>query len=295
MRKSRSLVEHVFSWIQIPLDSEGCWKWTGSKNKKGYGRLCRYDNGKSHSLIAHRVVYELFYGPIPSGMCVCHDCPGGDNPWCINPKHLWLGTNRENTHDAIYKGRGWWQKPNRPKKLVSEATRQKLSLKNRGSLSPRAKLTEDQVKEIIHNYTTGQFRYCDLAGKYNCSATTIGLILNGRIWRHVSAEIPLPNIASIEQIHALARRLSKPPSTSKPPRVPKLPKPSDPDWRQRISARHRGSGNSHAKLTEEKVSILRQDWHDGKGLSMMELALKYGVSWSAISHIIKGRTWRHIP
>ncbi len=69
-----------------------CWLWVGGHNNMGYGmhKCC----------LAHRVAYERMHGPIPEGMMVCHSC---DNPGCINPDHLWLGTNADNQRDASRK------------------------------------------------------------------------------------------------------------------------------------------------------------------------------------------------
>ena len=75
----------------------GCWLWGGGKNKKGYGQF--FLNSRR---LAHRVSYELFVGPIPDKLCVLHTC---DAPSCVNPNHLWLGTNQDNINDRVKKGR----------------------------------------------------------------------------------------------------------------------------------------------------------------------------------------------
>lgn len=74
----------------------GCWKWTGPTDRKGYGRW-----GKK---VASRHSWELANGPIPEGMWVLHHC---DNPPCVNPAHLYLGTNTENVQDRVARGRGY--------------------------------------------------------------------------------------------------------------------------------------------------------------------------------------------
>lgn len=84
----------------VEVQSNGCWLWRGSPEKRGYGRF--YMNG-NHNVRAHRAAYVLFRGEIPAGMLVCHSC---DNPGCVNPAHLWLGTGSDNMRDMVAKGRG---------------------------------------------------------------------------------------------------------------------------------------------------------------------------------------------
>jgi len=89
--------------------SGDCWLWTGSKMSSGYGSFNFYGNVQ----LAHRVSWILKYGPIPigydfHGTCVLHKC---DTKLCVNPDHLFLGTNADNVADMLAKGRAWWQKP----------------------------------------------------------------------------------------------------------------------------------------------------------------------------------------
>lgn len=80
--------------------NSGCWLWMGGLRPPGYGQIMK--TGFPTSAFAHRVSWELYRGPIPDGMIVCHKC---DTRSCVNPDHLFLGTNLDNTRDCISKGR----------------------------------------------------------------------------------------------------------------------------------------------------------------------------------------------
>jgi hypothetical protein len=85
------------------VKSPGCWKWIGGKNRhNGKGRV--WDPDRRKHVSAPRAAWEINHGPIPEGMYVCHHC---DNPNCVRPSHLFLGTPSDNMQDAIRKGRLW--------------------------------------------------------------------------------------------------------------------------------------------------------------------------------------------
>lgn len=141
-----------------------CWIWSKGKDDEGYGVI--KIEGKSKK--AHRTAYELFVGPIPEKLLVCHSC---DNPSCVNPAHLFLGTSKDNTQDMIQKGRDRLN-VNPPK----------------GERNGLSKLTEEQVKWIREVYSPrhpvfGGNRLCEILG---VSYSTIMFIVHNRNWKHVS-------------------------------------------------------------------------------------------------------------
>lgn len=93
-----STVERFFSQVQY---SDDCWEWQGCKTEKGYGQFSTKVDGKHKLVRSHRWSYEYFVGPLGKLNC-CHHC---DNPKCINPFHLFAGTQRENIYDGVEKGR----------------------------------------------------------------------------------------------------------------------------------------------------------------------------------------------
>jgi len=144
-------------WSRVAInDKTGCWEWTGSVNRTGYGQL-RIDR---HGVQPHRVAYEMLVGPIPPGIYVCHAC---DNPICVNPHHLWLGTNSDNQLDAVLKER-------------------RVIL--RGSAHPFAKLTEQQVLTIRQQIVDGK-RCADIASEFGVSETEIYHIKTRCSWAHI--------------------------------------------------------------------------------------------------------------
>lgn len=82
--------------------TDACWLWQGALTSAGYGCL----TVNKRRVYAHRLSYEIATGIHPGNLKVCHNCPGGDNPACVNPAHLWLGTDLDNARDRERKGRG---------------------------------------------------------------------------------------------------------------------------------------------------------------------------------------------
>lgn len=133
--------------------SDGCWEWNAYKNPKGYGAFSF--NGRQR--LAHRIAYQLYVGEIPDGLFVCHHC---DNPRCINPSHLFLGTVSDNNRDRGNKGRGKDQY---------------------GEKHCCSKLTSAQVIEIRAKYSEGTTQV-NLAKEFGVGQAAISKIICGRTW-----------------------------------------------------------------------------------------------------------------
>ena len=136
---------------------DDCWPWNAGRDDKGYGTLSTR-HGKS-PVKAHRVSWELHNGPIPPGKEVMHDC---DNPPCVNPRHLKLGTHQQNMADAHKRGR------------INNYRH------GRGENNNAAKLTADQVREV--RLFAGKLTQTALAKEFKVSRRTIFNILNRKQW-----------------------------------------------------------------------------------------------------------------
>lgn len=141
-----------FFWKNVNK-TDGCWIWTGSVNRDGYGTM----SVSKRTTGAHKVSYIMAYGVEPNHN-VCHTC---DNPGCVRPDHLFDGTQKENIQDSIQKGRF---------RFVP-----KISIQ--GSLNGKAKLDEHKVKEIREKYSSGNFTQQELADEYGVARPTIGNIV----------------------------------------------------------------------------------------------------------------------
>jgi len=146
-----------WSAVDMSGGSDACWPFQGwICTTLGYGEITI----KGHRHRAHRYSYELSYGKIPKGMCVCHKC---DNKVCVNPTHLFLGTIADNTLDMVAKGRHRAAK---------------------GEQHGQAKLKETDVEQIRNCHTAGQ-SIRSLAKEYQVTNKTIRDIVRRRSWTHI--------------------------------------------------------------------------------------------------------------
>lgn len=140
--------------------TESCWNWIGLTNNKGYGIINRHH---SHRMtVASRVSWEIHRGPIPEGIFVCHHC---DNPLCVNPDHLFLGSQTDNMRDCVKKGR------------LNVAD-------HRGKQNPFSKLTDSDIRCIrsLANSLTQQA----IADRFGIKQCHVSKIVLRQSWNHVS-------------------------------------------------------------------------------------------------------------
>ncbi len=139
-------------WEKVEVaEPDECWLWLGTLNNKGYGQF--YFEAKLW--FAHRFVYQLHFGNIPEGLLICHNC---DNPQCVNPNHLFLGTYKDNMADCVGKGRHSF-----------------------GNSSGRPSILTMEQKEIIKElYTTKNYTQEEIAKSYGIQQMTVSRIIRGR-------------------------------------------------------------------------------------------------------------------
>lgn len=140
-------------WAKVIIRGpDECWEWTAQRHKDGYGLFKREGVKRG----AHQIAYELTYGPIPPGMVVRHTC---DHPWCCNPGHLESGTQADNVHDMIERGR-------RPTVY-------------------RAHLTPEQVYSIRCMYWYDLMTEREVVAKTGLPGTVIGRVIRGASYKDV--------------------------------------------------------------------------------------------------------------
>jgi hypothetical protein len=158
-RAKRGLLARFWAKVER-RGPEECWPWRASRKRNGYGQIGADPEGnilRGRKLYAHRLAYEIAYGPIPAGLHVLHRC---DNPACTNPTHLFLGTHAENMADMICKRRH-----------------------AHGDRQPTRKLDQNRVRAIrwLARHDPGPAAV--LAHEFGVSTANIELIVKGATWR----------------------------------------------------------------------------------------------------------------
>lgn len=175
--------DRVRFWSKVDQTQEGCWLWQGTLFTQGYG--CFKIAGKLHK--AHRLAYTFAKGTIPLGLFVCHHC---DNPRCVHPDHLFLGTIRDNVLDSVRKGR--WATGDRsgarthPERLV-RGNKHWSHLHpecRQGERNGRSVLSREQVAEIRARYALGSISQLALSEEYKVAQTTISAIVRCKNWNY---------------------------------------------------------------------------------------------------------------
>jgi hypothetical protein len=178
----RALARFNSKWE--PVTESGCWVWTGSTGRTGYG----YIGYEGKVIRAHRASYQFFRGAVPEGMSVCHRC---DVRCCVNPAHLFIATHQENMRDLARKGRA----NNRA------AIQARLISQNapKGSKHGMALMTEEKVLELRALRASG-VPVKELGPRFGISWQQAYGIVCGNNWKHLPGAIPCkPNRRSINR------------------------------------------------------------------------------------------------
>lgn len=152
----RKTLKQIFEDKYIKLDN-GCWQWTANISTNGYGQISR----NKTTCRAHRIAYNLYIGEIPEGMVVCHKC---DNKLCVNPDHLFIGTQEDNIRDCLNKDRNAY-----------------------GSRNAKAKLKEDDIFSIKVRYKNGVTMQ-EIGNIFGVSKNTISQVINNKTWAKIKKE-----------------------------------------------------------------------------------------------------------
>ncbi len=146
-------------WLMLHTEKQGdCLVWLKYRVPTGYGQL-KTENGVE---LAHRVSYRLHYGKIYRDLHILHHC---DNPPCINPDHLWAGTNSDNIRDRVSKGR-----PGNP---------------GRPGTGPSTKLTVKRVLQIRRLWSTGKVTQQSIAEIFGIARSNVSMIIRRATWPHI--------------------------------------------------------------------------------------------------------------
>jgi hypothetical protein len=169
------ILKKFWSKVDRSGGPDACWLWQLQPNNKGYGRFSVQYNKNLFAIreLAHRMAYMAHHNIrlTDPKIRVCHNCPGGDNPLCCNPAHLWLGTDMDNWKDCVEKGRFVWRKP----PIVSM----------KGESNPSSKFTNLQVRKIRGLYDSGDYTIYSLSKKYKAGYGCIKRIVERTSYKDI--------------------------------------------------------------------------------------------------------------
>ena len=177
-------------WARVVKHDAGCWIWTGARNPAGYGGF----NVRRQQRLAHRVAWTMERGAVPDGLCVLHRC---DNPPCVNPDHLFLGTQLDNVADMIDKGRVARGDRSGRRRHPEMYPREKLPAFThpetvpRGEQNGQSRLTSAAVIEIRRRHFGGE-SMPSIGARFNVTSGAIFKVVHRMTWRHVESDVPPP-------------------------------------------------------------------------------------------------------
>jgi len=167
--------DRFFSHVDRTSSPKGCWIWTGTLNASGYGRIKITFTDGTFERLAHRVSYRWWKGPIPMGLLVCHIRACSDST-CVNPAHLYTGTDQDNTDDRVAVG-------NQPKGRTHHMHLHP-EYAARGAAAGRSKLTDVQVR-VARALHRRDHMIKSIARRFGVTATAISAIVHSKTWRHL--------------------------------------------------------------------------------------------------------------
>ncbi len=197
---TQSVADRLFSRADKSGGPDACWPWMALRDKYNYGRIVI----KRRHYRAHRIAYQISKPGLVDGLCVCHKC---DNPPCVNPAHLFIGTNLDNRMDSVKKARhafgdrhgsrlhperlargashGSRTHPERVARGERHNSRTHPECLKRGEENHKAKLNKQKVMVIRESYIPRKVTYDALAARFGVTRGLVHLVVTRKIWKHV--------------------------------------------------------------------------------------------------------------